>query len=726
MSLFAKLIGTNLKSLKWGHLRTQGDSTEPYVTTDINNVNYYVKNRYLNGSNEDNLTIRGGKIGTRYASTVDSVRINRFLKDPLKGPFFLYNQVGLQKSNPLIGQSIYINPPDIESKEIAESIRHYSNGGTSTLAQISKTAYGEHIPRHGDIFSYTPGTYNDIMEQQKKGNNKNKLYNYSASLFNYTDTINGNALIIDEYNGGPNSTYGLGKTTIRRFVYSGKPKDSADSLQQSKIKINNFRSEYQKYFDYSIYKAGDETIINSRITPRPSFNFNKKINYDGTKGLTIQKSELGIGRKLEKPYNKIGSFISEDIKYPNYPSLDGKDIKNRIKPIQPISGSFKNDKGLFFQTSSYATNSQSLEPHVFESIKYKDYSINKAGDETIINSRITPQESFKKSKNKNIFGAYGLIFQKSKLDINRKKEKISHDKIGEFNKNNIKYTNFSGFADFDTPTGSIIYDGEFDINSRIIPQKSFKPNPTTSGVVFQTTKYSNDTKLEKLKPYAEFKSPETLSKPSQEVKYQKAPNLNVISRGKTSKAFYDYNIKNTISSYVTGSGKMADKGIYGRDDSNILSVEFSQINPFSGEINTSQSFSGYINGYSENYTSNWNDIKYNGRAEFLYNFVSYKKTVAFSLQIPIFRSEDLLPTHNKIKELQSGLAGKYSSDSRLGGVITRIKLGYYLNNQYCIINSINIKIPDEASWDWDGILARSTLLDASFNITVIDDKIPTG
>jgi hypothetical protein len=675
MSLFAKLIGTNLKSLKWGHLRTQGDSTEPYVTTDINNVNYYVKNRYLNGSNEDNLTIRGGKIGTRYASTVDSVRINRFLTDPLKGPFFLYNQVGLQKSNPLIGQSIYINPPDIESKEIAESIRHYSNGGTSTLAQISKTAYGEHIPRHGDIFSYTPGKYEDIMELQKKGDKsyeKNKLYNYYLNLFNIRSILNNTIRydngqsIIDKYDGGPNSAYGLGETKIRRFVYSGNPDKIDNSLRISYNKINNFSDEYQIYKNYSLLHTDYKGNVDSRIKPQHSFEFKNDPNYDGDKGLTIQKSELGIGRKLEKPYNKIGSFISEDIKYPNYPLLGDEKIKDRI----------------------------------------------------------TPQESFKKSKN--IFGIKGLISQKSKLDINRKKEEISHDKIGEFNKNNIKYTNFSGFADFDTPTGSIIYDGEFDINSRIIPQKSFKPNPTTSGVVFQTTKYSNDTKLEKLKPYAEFKSPETLTKTSQEVKYQKAPNLNIISRGKTSKAFYDYNIKNTISSYVTGSGKMADKGIYGRDDSNILSVEFSQINPFSGEINTSQSFSGYINGYSENYTSNWNDIKYNGRAEFLYNFVSYKKTAAFSLQIPIFRSEDLLPTHNKIKELQSGLAGKYSSDSRLGGVITRIKLGYYLNNQYCIINSINIKIPDEASWDWDGILARSTLLDASFNITVIDDKIPTG
>jgi hypothetical protein len=606
MSLFTKLIGTNLKSLKWGHLRTPGDSTVPYITTNINNVNSYVRDRYSNGLKENDLTIRGGQSGAKYASTIDSVRINKFLKDPLKGPFFLYNQVGLQKSNPLIGQSIYINPPDLESKEIAESIRHYSNGGTSTLAQISKTAYGEHIPRHGDIFSYTPGKYEDIMKLQKKGDEsesykKNKLYNYYLNLFNDEEGI---ATIVDKYKGGPNSVYGLGETKIRRFVYSGNLLEIDKSLIKSRNKINNFPSEYQKYFDYSLSFTDNINIINSRIIPKPSFNFNKSKNIFGIKGLIIQKSEYGIGRKLEKPFSKISNFKPEDQKYTNFSLSSGDDINK-------------------------------------------------------VNSRVKPQPSF--NLDKKAFGAKGLTIQKSE--------------------------------------------------------------------------YAIGSELGNTKPYTEFISPKTNGDTGTKPKNQKKPGTDdLISRGRTAK-LYKYNISESISSYVASSesdrSKMANTGMYGRDDSSILSVEFSQINPFSGNINTSQSFSGYINGYSENYSSNWNDIKYNGRAEFLYNFVSYKKTAAFSLQIPIFRVEDLIPTHDKLKELQSGLAGKYSSDSRLGGIITRIKLGHYLRNQYCIINSLNIKIPDEASWDW-GILqenyksAYSTLLDASFNITVIDDKIPTG
>jgi hypothetical protein len=589
MSLFAKLIGTNLKSLKWGHLRTPGDSTVPYITTNINNVNSYVIDRYSNGLEKDGLTIRGGQSGAKYASTIDSVRIKKFLKDPLKGPFFLYNQVGLQKSNPLIGQSIYINPPDLESKEIADSIRHYSNGGTSTLAQISKTAYGEHIPRHGDIFSYTHGKYEDIMKLQKKDNEKNKLYNYYLNLFNDEEGI---ATIVDKYKGGPNSVYGLGETKIRRFVYSGNLLEINDSLIKSHNKINNFPSGSQFYTNFSLSSGDDINKVNSRIKPNPSFVFNKEINYDGTKGLVIQKSEYIINSQSLQPFSKISKFSSEDQKYFNY--------------------------SLFF----------------------KD-------DVSSVNSRVKPQPSFQFEKN-------------------------------------------------------------------------------SGGLIFQTSKYEIGSELGNTKPYTGFISPKTNGDTGTMPKNQKRPGTDdLISRGKVSVS-YDYNIKNSISSYFTGSGKMADTGIYGRDDSSILSVEFSQINPFNGNINTSQSFSGYINGYSENYSSNWNDIKYNGRAEFLYNFVSYKKTASFNLQIPIFRPEDLIPTHNKLKELQSGLAGKYNN-SRLGGIITKIKLGHYLLNQYCVINSLNIKIPDEASWDWGiGTLAYSTLLEASFNITVIDDKIPTG
>jgi hypothetical protein len=529
MSLFNKLKDSNLKYLKWGQTGTQGDSTVPYIVTDINNVNSLIR---YGLTREDEGILRGGRIGSRNASDVDAIRIKRFLEDPLKGPFFLYKQNSLQLSNP----AVETEGNDQLAKQYGGYTRFY-NDGKNTLAQVSLTASGIHIARHGENGIITQGKYTEVMDSINFGYfstyENNRLYKLYNKLFNIDSGGNKEGIglpyasiknTINEYNFGPNNSNGLGKTTIKRFTYSGLKGRIINSLDKSKDKINQFSNDYIKYTNFSLSSGDYINNVNSRVKPQPSFNLDK--NAFGAKGLTIQKSEYAIGSKLEKT-----------------------------------------------------------------------------------------------------------------------------------------------------------------------------------------------------KPYKPFEFPSTYNRKNGLVENQKSPNTNVISRGKTSKAFYDYNIKNTISSYVKGKGKMAKTGIYGRDDSSILEVKFTQIDPFTSKESATQAFSGYINGYNETYSSNWNDIKYNGRAEFLYNFVSHKKTASFSLQIPIFRAEDLIPTHILLKILQNGLAGKYNNN-RLGGVINKIKLGYYLNNQYCIINSLNIKIPDDASWDWGiGNLAYSTLIEASFNVTIIDNKI---
>jgi hypothetical protein len=155
-----------------------------------------------------------------------------------------------------------------------------------------------------------------------------------------------------------------------------------------------------------------------------------------------------------------------------------------------------------------------------------------------------------------------------------------------------------------------------------------------------------------------------------------------------------------------------------------MTVVFNQLDPFTGTRGNASDFKSFITGYNETYDSSWDSIKYNGRSEFLYNFNSYKKTASFKLKIPSFNVTQLTQYHKALKRLQDGTAGMYYNN-RLGGVITYIKLGYYLDDVPCIINSMNVSIPDEASWDWDlegG--PYSHLLEATFNITVIGNEIP--
>jgi hypothetical protein len=405
-------------------------------------------------------------------------------------------------------------------------MRSYSKLGTRTLAQISKTVYGEYIPRHGDLFS-PPGTYEQIMKLQEgnDGYKDNKLYNYYLKFFKipklFNTPLSKNILyadtkesIIDTYKGGPDSTYGIGSTTLFRTVYSGDFNKLNDILERSNNILKSFNyNEHVFYKNY--YGANDdaENIISSRI---------------------VKKDKFELYETIQDRFDKIKE-------------------SNNITPV-----------------------SQSAPP-------------------TYVNYKGNPNNT-------------------------------TEEEVEAFNK-----------------------------------KKGYTNNRSSKFDRSKSTTYSIDEQ---------------------------------------------------------------------EGSSEGIKVIFKQVDPFRGvfDDNKKIEFSSYINGYNESYSSNWNEIKYNGRNDFLYNFVSYKKTVSFNLQIPIFRVEDLKSTHNKLKVLQKGLAGKYQ-DRRLGGIITYINLGYYLNNQPCIINSLNIKIPDEASWDWgvpqndkNTFLAYSTLLEASFNITTIGDE----
>jgi len=213
--------------------------------------------------------------------------------------------------------------------------------------------------------------------------------------------------------------------------------------------------------------------------------------------------------------------------------------------------------------------------------------------------------------------------------------------------------------------------------------------------------------------------PITLSSPSDGVLKKKSKDIDgMIIRNPTNFSIepldYDYNLS-----------KLDD--IYKRTDDNVLQITFTQLDPFSGNTLNTIPFSAYLSGYTETYDSSWDSIKYNGRSDFLYAFNSYRKTASFKLQIPVFNPYQLKSKHESLKTLQTGLAGTYLNN-RLGGVMTKINLGYYLYNAVCIINNLSISIPNDASWDW-GVdnnkdLAYAMLLEATFQITVIDNKIP--
>ena len=253
-------LKTDLKSLKYGHDRQgDGNSGQPYITAPIPNR--------LSTSSSDDGFIRGGWSLANKASNEDSLRISKFFKDKPKGPLFIKRQIGLQLTNPkLETRTINLNGFGLLGGLLTVGFNAFNqllpgptriyNEGKNTLAQIPVNAFGTHFERHGlspvqdDNTKYLAVAYNN----NKNGNNrllalKKKLIrpnitdpksnniilgtiNAILGAVNVFNTIIGRGtnpllpnspllqpadLIIDQYGGGPGSTYGIGTTVIRRY-----------------------------------------------------------------------------------------------------------------------------------------------------------------------------------------------------------------------------------------------------------------------------------------------------------------------------------------------------------------------------------------------------------------------------------------------------------------------------------------------------------------------------
>jgi hypothetical protein len=247
-------LQTNLKSLKYGHDRQGGgDSGLPYITKNINTANLGLK--------FDDGLVRGGVVNAAIAGAVDTARIFKFLKDPPKGPLFLVKQIGLQLSNPRL--EIPKNPANIASglpdnvlavgtNGLLQPTRIY-NLGINTLAQIPVNAFGIHFNRHGLLpIQSKASKYEAIVTANNDLGGSSRLNrlvglttkfrlgdrtpnltinNRVAGTINtitqalnlLTGTsirpinVNPQDLIIDDYAAGPNSVYGIGRTTINRY-----------------------------------------------------------------------------------------------------------------------------------------------------------------------------------------------------------------------------------------------------------------------------------------------------------------------------------------------------------------------------------------------------------------------------------------------------------------------------------------------------------------------------
>ncbi len=335
-------LKTNFKSLKFGKDQPGGGSSNsPYITTPLpENASIAQKIAIGAAGFSYDFPVRGGALALTN-SAIDTIRIGKFLTDAPKGPLFIIKQVGLQLSNPKIetGKTLGL-----------ENTRTY-NLGINTLAQIPVNAFGVHFDRAGLLPSISDQNKYATVVATKNTNTPNKnrlvvLYNekilhdtpvnhklqdkfnkvvakvnrFNASklgTFLNKVTSGGSVrttqniiekakrkldpkyFLIDQYTGGPSSVYGIGTTTINRYVFSDEPRttDNAPILS----------IDYSNLLGLSYISVGQDQLGfdlgNPTITPE---YLKQTDSTDRTDDINNSVSSPGLTSTPDSRFNSLG------------------------------------------------------------------------------------------------------------------------------------------------------------------------------------------------------------------------------------------------------------------------------------------------------------------------------------------------------------------------------------------------------------------------------------
>ena len=733
-------LKTDLKSLKYGSDRPGGgDSGQPYQKVDINTVDRGF-NRFRMTKFDDGL-VRGGVVGAANASIVDTFRIGKFLKDFPKGPLFIIKQVGLQLSNPQLetkklktdnptkGGGLLRNVGNLAlntANKLVNAVgptRIY-NLGINTIAQVPVGAFGQHFNRHGllpvqdDQTKYLAVAQNNNNEENNRLTGLKNRFGLGVNYDLYKGNIKlrrgeqrtlnviaatfaggipfANSVFNDiqksriaDYIGGPSSVYGIGRTLIQRvpertndsFKIDYSLSRSKDWAGKSHLSQSPTEVKISSSFDFGISNKTKSIYSENSFNLIRDANFNPNSSLLDYNAITTYSSSLSsAGTKQKNSYNSatrnIRNFVQASLQSG---SIYGKEKFNGGFSLSSKPGN--NPRTLNDKTPSIYASNSTFASHIVSASADIRLSSKTTSSLSLIKTRTFTSGQPYQQKNFNRFE----LPQLTSLINNS----VTYD--GGKPEGGLIVSNDLGLSKLDTsiPTGSI------DINQNVI---IYTPGNST------------------LKKYAELRKKvdeETISFPNYNLSTDTKKKIVTVNVNRSSKNF-DY-----VKTELANKFKRTNDTVV---DDDTLALKFMPLDPFTGQALNTLKFLGYITDYRENYDSNWNNVKYAGRNENFYIFNDFKRTATVGFNIPCFNPDELEQKHCDMSELASVLAGKYQDNLLLGGIITRLKVGRYINDQPGIINNLDFSPIQESSWDLDRELAF--YLKVSFGFTLIHNFLP--
>ena len=119
-------------------------------------------------------------------------------------------------------------------------------------------------------------------------------------------------------------------------------------------------------------------------------------------------------------------------------------------------------------------------------------------------------------------------------------------------------------------------------------------------------------------------------------------------------------------------------------------------------------FRATVKGISEGNTAFWDELRFIGRADQLYSYNGFSRTLSFTFNVVVSSIKELLPTWQKINYMASCVKpANYTVGAEYGKNYNRfivppmfmMTMGDLYKFQPIVVTSINVNIPDDASWE---------------------------
>lgn len=111
-------------------------------------------------------------------------------------------------------------------------------------------------------------------------------------------------------------------------------------------------------------------------------------------------------------------------------------------------------------------------------------------------------------------------------------------------------------------------------------------------------------------------------------------------------------------------------------------------------------FRAYLDSFTDNYSGQWNPVKYLGRAEDFQIYGGFQRKISLSFKIAAATRVEMKPLYQKMIWLASATAPTYANDGQfMRGTITKITVGDYIYELPGVLNSVNYAWNTEYPWE---------------------------